>query len=229
MSKKYLLAILILASQIGYSQDIRFSDELDKFCRQTKKEFASITLERKAMLNSIAEQLTIKKYIGFTCHTNSRRTMLLQTWAQTAFLFYGLNQKFAFSIGDVASDVYPEVVNVLQHSGFYYTAMEEVKPNGYVIYVGKDIPLEYMVSKTDFGTIDKDKTVVVNVCSSGEKSSVAANFPNIELAYQSPTVFEKTPEEKQKYEELNRQIAIEMLYLAKKTKDILAEQQNVEE
>ncbi len=229
MNKNILVVVLLLTSHIGYSQDIRFSDELDKFCRQTKKEFASITLERKAMLNSIAEQLTIKKYIGFTCHTNSRRTMLLQTWAQTAFLFYGLNQKFAFSIGDVASDVYPEVVNVLQHSGFYYTAMEEVKPNGYVIYVGKDIPLEYMVSKTDFGTIDKDKTVVVNVCSSGEQSTFAANTPHVDLAYQSPIVFEKTPAEKQKYTELNLQIATEMLYLAKRTKDLILEQKNTGE
>jgi arsenate reductase len=225
--KKILFAFLMMATQIGYSQDIRFNDELDKFCRQTKKEFASIPVERKAMLNSIAEQLTIKKYIGFTCHTNSRRTMLLQTWAQTAFLFYGLNQKFAFSIGDVASAVYPEVVNVLQLSGFYYTAMEET--NGYVIYVGKDIPLEYMVSKADFGTIDKEKSVVVNVCTSGEKSNIAASFPNIELAYQSPTIFEKTPQEKQKYEELNRQIATEMLYLAKKTKDLIKAQETVEE
>ncbi len=227
--KKILFAFILLASLSGYSQDIRFNDELDKFCRQTKKDFSSISLERKAMLSSIAEQLTVKKYIGFTCYTNSRRTMLLQTWAQTAFLFYGLNQKFAFSIGDVASDVYPEVVNVLQLSGFYYTAMEETKPTGYVIYVGKDIPLEYMQSKTDFGTIDKETTVVVNVCTSGEKSNIAASFPNIELGYQSPTVFEKTPLEKQKYEELNRQIATEMLYLAKKTKDLLKAQEAVEE
>ena len=229
MSKKYLLAFLILASQIGYSQDIRFNDELDKFCRQTKKEFASIPAERRAVLNRIAEQLTKKKYIGFTCHTNSRRTMLLQTWAQTAFIYYGLNDKFAFSIGDTVSEVYPEVVNVLELSGFYYTALEEVSPKGYVIYIEKDIPLDYMVSKTDFGTIDIAKTVVVNICSSGEKSSVASNFPNIELGYQSPSVFEKTPEEKQKYEELNRQIAMEMLYLAKKTKDLISAQENAGE
>lgn len=65
--KKVLFAFIVLVSQSGYSQDIRFNDELDKFCRQTKKDFASIPVERKAMLNSIAEQLTVKKYIGFTC------------------------------------------------------------------------------------------------------------------------------------------------------------------
>lgn len=61
--KRILFTLLMLASQIGYSQDIRFNDELDKFCRQTKKDFASIPAERRAVLNSIAEQLTKKKYI----------------------------------------------------------------------------------------------------------------------------------------------------------------------
>lgn len=225
MSKKILFIFLIMASQTGYAQDIRFNDELDKFCKQTKREFLSIPAERRAILNGIAEQLTKKKYIGFTCQTNTRRTMLLQTWAQTAFLFYGLNQKFAFSIGDTISEVYPEVVNVLQLSGFYYTALENALPNGYVIYVGKDIPIDYMVSKTDFGTIDPAKSVVVNICSSGEQSALTANIPHVSLAYQSPAIFEKTPEEKQKYEELNRQIATEMLYLAKRTKDLISEQE----
>ncbi len=229
MNKNILVVVLLLASQIGYSQDIRFSDELDKFCRQAKKEFTTIPAERKAMLNSIAEQLTIKKYIGFTCHTNSRRTMLLQTWAQTAFIYYGLNDKFAFSIGDTVSEVYPEVVNVLQLSGFYYTTLEDVSPKGYVVYIGKDIPLDYMVSKSDFGTIDSDKSIVINICSSGEQSTFAANTPHVDLAYQSPIVFEKTPAEKQKYTELNLQIATEMLYLAKRTKDLILEQKNTGE
>jgi arsenate reductase len=227
--KRILFTLLMLASQIGYSQDIRFNDELDKFCRQTKKDFASIPAERRAVLNSIAEQLTKKKYIGFTCETNSRRTMLLQTWAKTAFLFYGLNQKFSFSVGDTVTAVYPEVVNILQLSGFYYNELEDVSPKSYVIYIGKDIPLDYIVSKSDFGTIDIDKSIVVNICSSGEHSTLAAAIPHVDLAYQSPTVYEKTPQEKQKYEELNRQIATEMLYLAKRTKELVTEQEGVAE
>lgn len=227
--KKLVFALLMIASHIGYAQDIRFNDELDKFCRQTKKDFLSIPTERRAVLNSIAEQLTKKKYIGFTCQTNSRRTMLLQTWAKTAFLFYGLNQKFSFSVGDTVTAVYPEVVNVLQLSGFYYTELEEVSPKGYVIYVGKDIPLDYMVSKTDFGTIDMDKSIVVNICAMGEHSTLAAAIPHVDLAYQSPTAFEKTAQEKQKYEELNRQIATEMLYLAKRTKELISEGENAAE
>lgn len=219
--KKILFALLIIVSKIGYSQDIRFNDELDKFCKQTKKEFFSIPAERRAILNGIAEQLTKKKYIGFTCQTNSRRTMLLEIWAQTAFLFYGLSYKFAFSIGDSISEIYPEVVNVLQQSGFYYAALENAESDGYVIYIGKDTPLDYIVSKKDFGTIDTDKTVVVNICSSGEQSGFAAAIPHIDLAYQSPTVFEKTQDEKWRYEELNKQIATEMLYMAKRIQDLI--------
>lgn len=224
--KKILFVLLMLVSHIGYTQDIRFYDELDKFCRQTKKEFLSIPAERRAILNGMAEQLTKKKYIGFTCQTNSRRTMLLQTWAQTAFLFYGLNNKFAFSMGDTVSTIYPEVVNVLKQSGFSYAALENAESDGYVIYIGKDIPLDYIVSKTDVGTIDTDKTVVVNICSSGEQSTVAATTTHVNLAYQSPTAFEKTPQEKQTYQALNLQIASEMLYLAKRIQDLLFMQEN---
>lgn len=227
--KKLFFAFWLFASLTATAQDIRFNDELDKFCKQVKKEFHSIPAERRAILNGIAEQLTKKKYIGFTCQTNSRRTMLLQTWAQTAFLFYGLNQKYAFSIGDTVTAIYPEVLNVLSQSGFNYTTIEDTEPKEYAIYIGQDIPLDYIVPKTSLGTIDSDKTVVVNICSSGEQSTVAATTPHVNLACQSPVAFEKTADEKQKYEELNHQIAAEMLYLAKRIQDLISVQEKTQE
>jgi hypothetical protein len=42
------------------------------------------------------------------------------------------------------------------------------------------------------------------------------------LPYQSPTIFDKTAMEKMKYAELNKTIAIEMMYLAQKTKENIA-------
>jgi hypothetical protein len=227
--KQFFFAFCMLLVFTAHSQDIRFNDELDKFCKQSLKEFLSIPAERRAVLNSIAEQLTKKKYIGFTCQTNSRRTMLLETWAQTAFLFYGFGQKYAFSIGDSVSPIYPEVMNVLKQSGFYYAALENAESDGYVIYIGKDTPLDYIVSKKDFGTIDTAKTVVVNICSLGEQSNIAASTPHITLPYKSPTVFEKTEFEKQKYEQLNRQIATEMLYMAKRIHDFSIVQEKMAE
>lgn len=225
--KKLLVVFFVLVLHISRAQDIRFNDKLDKFCKDLKKESHLIPAERRVVLSGIADQLTQKKYIGFTCYTNSRRTMLLQTWAQTAFMFYGLNYKLAFSLGDTVSKIYPEVVHVLKESGFDYAPIETAEPNGYAIYIGKDIPFNYIKSKTDFGTINTDETVVVSICSDGEHSNLASTIPHVSLAYESPVAFENTKDEKQKYKELNRQIATEMLYLAKRIQDLLFVQENI--
>ncbi len=225
MLKVYRQFLLILF-QTAYSQQIRFNDELDKFCKQTLKEISTISPERRVILDEIAKELVKKKYVVFTCRTNSRRTLFLQVWAQTSFNYFGLYNKFAFSIGDTITYVYPEVVNTLSESGFYTTKMDNGTPPGYMISTSKEYPVNIILSKTDVGTIDTVKGVVVSICFEAEKSNIAANTKHIKLPYQSPTVFEKTSEEKQKYSELNKQIAAEMFYVAEKTKLLIIKSEN---
>jgi arsenate reductase len=224
--EKLFFAFLLLCTQVCESQQIRFNDELDKFCKHSLKQTSIISSERKAILDGIAAQLSSKKYVLFTCQTNSRRTLLLQIWAQTAFNYFGLYDKYAGSIGDTVTSVYPEVVNVLQQSGFYCTKLDNAEPNGYLISVGKEYPENIILSKKDLGTINTFKGLVIKVCYENEKSSLAEGVAHIDLPYQSPISFEKTPQEKEKYNELNKQVAIEMLYLAKKTKELVFKKEN---
>src|SRR5690606_12521385 len=126
---------------------------------------------------------------------------------------YGLNNKVAFSIGDTVTDIYSEVANVLKESGFTYTDLSNANTQGYIISINDEYQENIILSKKEIGTIDTDKGVLVVICSQGEKSLLAENIQHINLPYESPTAYEKTPDEKQKYAELNKQIASEMLYL----------------
>ena len=219
----FTLLVLLLAFSGVYSQEHRFNAELDKFCRTSIKEFKTIPNERKIILDGIAKEIAGKKYVVFTCKTNSRRTVMLQVWAQTSFYYYGVLGKYAFSIGDTITSIYPGVANVLRESGFFCMNQENVVPNRYVISINQEYPVNMLSSKNEVGTIDTAKGVIVDICFNNEESGVAAHKKHIDLPYQSPTQFENTPEEKEKYRELNHQIALEKLYLAKKTKGILSD------
>ncbi len=221
--KKILLVVVLhtLAFKCGYSQEIRFNTELDKTCKILISEFKTIPEERKITLDNIAQELAKKKYILFTCKTNSRRTLMLQVWAQTSFYYYGVFDKYAFSTGDTITDVYPGVIKVLKKSGFYCSHQKNSSPSKYVIAMNNDYPFNLLSSKDEVGTVDTSKGVVINICVAEEPSSVAAAKGNINLPYQSPTLFESTSKEGKVYRKLNHKISLEMFYLADKTKDIL--------
>lgn len=197
--------------------------DLDKYCKTVIKEFRVIPAQRKVVLDDIAQQLAKKKYIVFTCKTNSRRTLMLQVWAQTAFYYYGVYGRYAFSLGDTITNVYPGVIDVLRESGFYCTNQKNAEPSQYVIAISKDFPINMLSSKDEVGTIDTAKGIVVNICFNEEESSIIANNGHVDLPYKSPTAFERTKREKQKYKVLNHQIALEMLYLGERTKAIVGE------
>ncbi len=216
MKKPWLVLVAQLFLLMAAAQQNRFNKDLDKFCKSSLAEVKQIPAERKLELENIARQLVKKKYVLFTCQTNSRRTVLLQVWAQTAFYYYGLIDKTSFSVGDTVTGVYPGVANVLSRSGFYCVPGGNDGPNGYMVMVNKQYQQNLLLSKKELGTIDTDKGVVVNICYSDEKSNIAATNIHSSLPYQSPVKFEHTLQEKAKYMSLNRQIAREMLYLGGK-------------
>lgn len=218
-----VLTALFLFLKIAQAQENRFNAELDKFCNTVIKEFGAIPKERKIILNELAHQLSGKKYVVFTCNTNSRRTLLLQVWAQTSFYYYSLFGKHAFSLGNTVTDVYPGIAGILSESGFSVSYLKSAQPNGYVISINKNYPLNILSSKSEIGNIDTVKGIVVNICSEREPQGASKKISHIDLPYQSPTSFEQTPQERQKYRELNRQIATEMLYMGEKIKTILIE------
>ena len=144
---------------------------------------------------------------------------MLQTWAQTAFYYYAIYTKIAFSYGDTISEVAPGVVRVLKKSGFVFSEAD-TKPKVWVFYIGEKNDGYVIYSKSTNKPINDKENVVVSICVDGEPTSNVGDNAYT-LPYNSPIALEKTINEKTAYENLNRQIAIEMLYLAEKTKDFL--------
>jgi hypothetical protein len=202
------------------AQENRFNVKLDKFCRSAIQSFKTISPERKRMLDNIARNLADKRYVVFVCNTNSRRTQLLQVWAQTAFYYYGLYDKHAFSFGDTIIPVHPRVAWVLEQAGFYVNNLISVDPNGYMISSSTEFPQNVLSSKNDVGTIDTTIGLVVNICTAVEESESTIGKSGIHLPYQSPIPAENTILEKDKYRHLNHQIAVEMLYLGARTREL---------
>lgn len=217
--KKALTLFALATSLVAFSQKLRFNKSLNRFCENTTKEFAHIPSDRREILDKLATEVAHKRNIIFTCRTNTRRTQLLQTWMQTAFYYYSIFNKMAFSYGDTVSEVYPEVISVLKKSGFTFSE-SSTKPRVYVFYISEQYQKHGIYPKAITGAIDTSKSLVVSICLAGEPVS-SLSSDAINLPYQSPTVFEKTPQEKQKYSDLNKQIAVEMLYLAEKARDII--------
>lgn len=203
------------------AQENRFNPKLDKYCRASIQSFRTISPERQALLDNIARQLATKRFVIFTCLTNSRRTQMLQVWAQTSFYYYGLYDKHSFSAGDSVTGIYPQVATVLEETGFIVNRMISTEPNGYSIAISKEYPENILSSKDEVGTIDTLRSVVVNICEPGEPKGELAQKQSALLPYQSPVRFEKSLREKQKYQQLNHQIAVEMLFLGYLTKQYI--------
>jgi hypothetical protein len=213
-----IVVLLWLTSAIAVAQQNSFNKTLASFCAEALSKADSIAPARKQLLDNLAEEMTYKRYLMFTCKTNSRRTLLLQAWSQTAFIYMGLYNKFAISTGDTITEVYPEIANVLTASGFYCSKAVNGEEQGYLISVNKELPINIMLSKNYFGSIDTKHIVIANICGKNETSSIAATAKHFTLPYQSPLIYDGTAMEKIKYAELNKTIAIEMMYLAQQIK-----------
>ena len=220
--KKIILAFLLLSISSTFAQQNSINKKLNDFCTDALSQTANIPAERKLLLDNLATEMANKKYIIFTCKTNSRRTLLLQAWTQAAFVYTGLFNKFALSTGDTVTEVYSEIANVLSTSGFYCSKTENGNDKGYLISINDELPINIILSKNYFGTIDTTHIVITNICAQNEISNIAITTKHLKLPYQSPAIFDKTELEKSKYAELNKTIAIEMLYLAQKTKENIA-------
>lgn len=209
--KKIILLFCVMLSGQFYAQNIRFNKNLNKFCETALKDTAKISPERKKILHDLAATMANKKAIVFTCKTNTRRTQLLQTWAQTSFYYYSILNKTAFSIGDTLSEIHPTTVKVLKKSGFILSE-SRTKPKAYVFFVGEKMFTHAIYPKKILKATTDEHTLIVSICFEGEPNS-AIGTNAISLPYESPKKFDNSPEEEAMYIQLNKQIATEMLFL----------------
>ncbi|HET8838139.1 MAG TPA: protein-tyrosine-phosphatase [Flavobacteriaceae bacterium] len=195
-------------------------DEIKKFISTLNVE--SIPDERKELLfplidfiqNKIAKNEPIR--INFICTHNSRRSHFSQVWAQSLAYYFNLKNVFCYSGGTEATAFFSKVAKTLSGSGFEIQTLSSGKNPVYSIKFSENEASVIGFSKTydnDFNP--KSNFVAVMTCSQADANCpfVAGAEKRIPIPFDDPKKFDNTPQQVEKYNEINRQIATELFYV----------------
>ena len=184
---------------------------------------SSIALERKALLEEMAEYLREKLSTGqeirlnFICTHNSRRSQFSQIWAQTAAAYYGI-EAFCYSGGVEVTAFNPRAVSAIRRDGFKLVQKEGNNPVYFVFYSEEEEPI-VAFSKVYDDAINAPKDfAAVMTCDHADENcpfipGAEKRFP---LRYEDPKAFDDSSQEEQMYTERSHQIGAELFYLFEK-------------
>jgi arsenate reductase len=184
---------------------------------------SSIALERKALLEEMAEYLREKLRTGqeirlnFICTHNSRRSQFSQIWAQTAAAYYGI-EAFCYSGGVEVTAFNPRAVAAIQRDGFNVVQKEGENPIYFVLF-SDDSESIVTFSKVYDDPINASKDfAAVMTCDHADENcpfipGAEKRFP---LRFEDPKAFDDSPQEEQMYTERSHQIGAELFFLFEK-------------
>jgi arsenate reductase len=184
---------------------------------------SAITLERKALLEEMAEYLREKLSTGqeirlnFICTHNSRRSQFSQIWAQTAAAYYGI-EALCYSGGVEVTAFNPRGVSAIRRDGFKLVQKEGNNPVYFVFYSEEEEPI-VAFSKVYDDAINAPKDfAAVMTCDHADENcpfipGAEKRFP---LRYEDPKAFDDSSQEEQMYTERSHQIGAELFYLFEK-------------
>jgi arsenate reductase (thioredoxin) len=180
--------------------------------------------ERKKLLQPfrdyVQHKLATKKHLrlNFICTHNSRRSHLAQVWAQTMAIHFKLKDVYCFSGGTEATALNSNIIKVLQNSGFKIEVLAQTQNPVYNIKFSDNVhPVIGFSKKYDALFNPKTKFAAIMTCSEADQ-----NCPNVvgaenrfNLNYDDPKLFDNTPQEMEKYNGRNLQLAQEMYWVFK--------------
>lgn len=183
---------------------------------------ASISNERKVVLQVLVAYIQTKVTnnqvvnLNFICTHNSRRSHLSQVWAQTLAYYFNINNVYCYSGGTEATALLPVVAETLKSSGFKIEMLSSGKNPVYSITYSDNSHPIIGFSKTfdaDFNPVSNFCAILT--CSSADKDCpfIVGADQRIPITYNDPKIFDKTPEQLEKYKERSLQIATEMKYV----------------
>ena len=198
-------------------------DKLEKFKEDCVASFNKIEDERVVILDSIVKFLAEKvksrgsASIQFICTHNSRRSQLSQVWMEAAMTHYAMNDVQVFSGGTEVTAFHANALNALANVGMKIIPLSEgANPVNAIRYELAVRPV-YTFSKTfDHAANPMNSFGAVMNCHHADTN--CPYIPNAEnrfnLWYGDPGQFDNTPSQDKMYADVNRQIAIEQLYIA---------------
>jgi len=184
---------------------------------------SSIALERKALLEEMAEYLREKLRTGqeirlnFICTHNSRRSQFSQIWAQTAAAYYGI-EAFCYSGGVEVTTFNPRAVAAIQRDGFKVVQKEGENPIYFVFFCDDSEPImAFSKVYNDPINATKDFAAVMTCDHADENCPVISGAERrLPLRFEDPKAFDDSPLEEKMYSERSHQIAAELFYLFEK-------------
>ncbi len=159
--------------------------------------------------------------LKFICTHNSRRSHLAQICAQTMAYYFKIDNVHCYSGGTETTAMYSMVAKTLVNSGFQIQKLSEDKNSIYSIKYAENEPSILGFSKKfddDFNP--KSEFCAVMTCNSANEACplVIGSENRVAITYEDPKLFDNTPQQLEKYQERNLQIATEMFYVFSKIK-----------
>jgi len=182
----------------------------------------SISSDRKSELLPLIEYLRPKATkgqdirINFICTHNSRRSHISQVWAQALACWFDIKNVFCYSGGTKATALFPIAAETLKASGFLINTLSEGKNPVYSIkYSGNDHPVIGFSKTYDDPFNPKSGFAAVMTCSEadGDCPFIPGAEKRFPITYEDPKAYDNTPQQLEKYQERNLQIATELFYV----------------
>ncbi|HEA23309.1 MAG TPA: protein-tyrosine-phosphatase [Pricia antarctica] len=182
----------------------------------------TISNERKTVLQPLTDFIQSKisecKEIrmNFICTHNSRRSHLLQVWAQTMSNYFNIKNVFCYSGGTEATALFRMVAETLQNSGFQINKISKNENPVYSItYSDNEHPIIGFSKKLDDDFNPKSEFAAIMTCDSANEACpfVPGAVKRIPITFEDPKAFDNTPQQAEMYNERSLQIATEMFYV----------------
>ena len=196
----------------------------------------SIDKDRMSSLNQLVHYLSEsllmwhKVQIIFVCTHNSRRSQFSQTWGQFAADHFDLAIQ-CFSGGTEVTACNPRTIASLQRSGLILQKKTTEGDNPRYAVASPEINecLELYSKLVDDPCNPRENFAAVMTCDHADKNcpTILGAERRIPIRYEDPKAFDDSPQEKDMYDQRSLQIAKEMYYVMKKTKDLISQQNNL--
>ena len=226
---KLLISILLLplacpvwaeTGQVSGSSNLL--PKLQKYVDETAAELNLVPSARKPVLKAIATDIKERLADGkpadltFICTHNSRRSHMSQIWAQTAALYYGLTNVYAYSGGTEVTACNLRTVTAMRRAGFEIEDATQGDNPLYLVKYAQDRPQIRVYSKLyNADGNPSEGFIALMTCSSADQKCpvVQGAIARHAIHYIDPRLCDDTPTETQAYNERCREIAREMFYI----------------
>ena len=197
------------------------------YCDSLSKEFNTISVERKLILEQITQYISEKKSINklinlvYICTHNSRRSHFGQIWAKVAAHYYNVDNVKTFSGGTEATAFNINAINAINRVGFDIEKKNDnINPIYHIYYDKNETPITCFSKVYNDDANPSSEFAAIMTCSDAEEDCpfITGVELRIGTTYDDPKAFDNTTLQDAKYDERCKQIAIETFYIFSKIK-----------